>query len=393
VDHVAEVRIIQDILGLVDAETTDMAGAEHEYRNPVDHYTDPDRYALEVERIIERTPLVVGHVGEFTTPGAYKTVQIGNVPVLVVGAGDGTIRAFVNVCRHRGTKLVTEPSGARRAFPCPYHAWTYGMDGALTHIPEEFGFPEVTANVSEYGLAELFCEAHQGFVYVRADGKAPSAPLGEWLSEVGRDLADLGLGDYLVRAGSAVDHPVNWKLPLDIFLENYHTKYTHRRTIYPVFLPNVAKFDRFGPHARCVLPRRTITGLREQDESTWDLVAESTLLYTIWPNTMVAVLPEHAAVWHVYPTGVDSCRLEFYALVSPRIAAPDEEEELNKSLAAVAKVKKEDAARFLGIQEGLKSGANSHLTFGRFEKALAWYHQSIDAALGDEAIPFTSAAR
>ncbi|MEV6777392.1 aromatic ring-hydroxylating oxygenase subunit alpha [Streptomyces syringium] len=381
-DHASQVRIIEELLAFEEQRTTDMAGQDHEYHNPVSVYTDPSRFEAEVDRIWYRTPLAVGHVGEFPRAGSFKTLTVGKVPLLVVRGKDERIRAFVNVCRHRGTVLVEEPEGRANAFACPYHAWTYGQDGVLRHVPDDFGFPTVASAKDDYGLRELWCQEHAGFVYVQADGKAPERPLGDWLADVGTDLRDLGLDDFVCLDASRAPHPVNWKLPFDIFLENYHTKFTHRKTIYPVFLSNVAKFDHFGPHIRCVLPRREITELRHIDRSKWDLVEQSTILYVVWPNTMIAVLPEHAAVWHVYPDGVGHCTLHFYALLARRLHESEAEQETwKKSLKVVQKVKREDAERFLSIQRGLESGANPALTFGRYEKAISWFHQSIEEAL------------
>ncbi|AJT63082.1 hypothetical protein T261_1396 [Streptomyces lydicus] len=390
-DHATQVRIIQELLEFEEQRTTDMDGQESEHYNPVAAYTDPDRLTAELDRIWYRRPLAVGHVAEFPEAGSFKTLRVGKVPILVVRGKDDRIRAFVNVCRHRGTILVEEECGRANAFACPYHAWTFGQDGGLRHVPDDFGFPDVAADKGRFGLRELWSQVHAGFVYVQADGNTPEQQLVDWLDEVGRDLQDLALDDYAALEPSTVRHPVNWKLPFDIFLENYHTKFTHRSTIYPVFLSNVGKFDAFGPHIRCVLPRREITELRHIDESKWDLVEQSTLLYVVWPNTMIAVLPEHAAVWHVYPDGVEHSTMNFYALIARRLYESEaEKEKWQKSLKVVKKVKREDAERFLSIQQGLNSGAHPALTFGRYEKAIAWFHQSIETALADPAAPATA---
>ena len=383
-DHSTQVGIIHKLLEFNEQRTTDMAGQESEYFNPVTVYTDPERLSAELKQIWYRRPLSVGHVAEFPKAGDFKTVQVGKVPILVVRGKDDRIRAFVNVCRHRGTVLEERETGHANTFACPYHAWTYGADGALRHVPDDFGFPEVASDKERFGLRELWSQVHAGFVYVQVDGNAPERELVDWLDEVGKDLQDLGLAEYVALEPSTVRHPVNWKLPFDIFLENYHTKFTHRTTIYPVFLSNVGKFDSFGSHIRCVLPRREITELRHIDEAKWDLVEQSTLLYVVWPNTMIAVLPEHAAVWHVYPDGVDHSTMNFYALLARRLHESEAEaEKWQKSLKVIQKVKREDAARFLSIQQGMNSGGNSVLTFGRYEKAIAWFHQSIEEALAD----------
>lgn len=384
--HAEQVDILRELRSFVEDRTTDVAGADGEYLNPADHYTDPERFTLETKRVFEAQPVVVGHLGEFPEHGSFKTVTIGDVAVLVVRDGDEIV-AYRNVCQHRGTILVEAEAGKARTFACPYHAWTFGCDGALRHMPDDYGFPGVKERPQDFGLPRLWLGVHAGFVFVRADGREPDEPLAESLDEVGDDLLDMGLESYVKQDKRTTDYHVNWKLPFDIFLENYHTKYTHKNTIFQVFLPNVAKYHQSGRHIRCVLPRRSIGELDEGSTESWDIVEQATILYYIWPNTMLAVLPEHAAVWHVFPRDVGTSTLDFTALLSRRAAgAPEESEKWLKSLKVVYKVKREDSERFVSIQKGLDSGGIRNMVFGRFEKAIGWFHRSVDGALGDESL-------
>lgn len=377
-DHATQVKLIDQVLDLVERGSTDMA--EEEYRNPVSRYTDPERYRREVSRLLKRRPLACGHVSEFTEVGQFKTFEVGDVPILLVRGRD-EIHAFANVCRHRGTKLVDDRRGKRRSFACAYHSWVYGPDGELRSVPDAVGFPSVEANRGGFGLTPLWSAVRDGFVYVQAEG-SPEVDLDEWLGGLSHDLREIGLADYRVFSPNFHSYEANWKLPFDIFLENYHTKFAHKNTIYPVFISNVAKFDRLGAgHARCVLPKRSIVELRDLDRSEWSLIDQSTILYTIFPNTMVAVLPEHAAVWHVYPDDVSHCTLDFYTLISKRASTPEAKAEWEKSLVVVGRVEQEDIGRALAIQKGLRSGGNESFLFGRFERAIGWYHDSIEAAI------------
>lgn len=374
-------EIIRRINKMIADGTTDMGEAE--YHNPVATYTDPARHQAEVDRLFREAPLAVGHVSEVRAPGDFKTVTIAGIPILVTRDRSGQVRAYKNVCGHRGTLLVEEARGNARSFACSYHAWTYSSDGRLLNMPDAIGFPCVSDDKASAGLTELWAREVGGFVYVRPDGHAPDLDIDSWAGEVSDDFDFLGLPSYDVFAPSGRSWPINWKLPLDIFLENYHTKFTHRDTIYPVFQQNTGTFDRLGAHIRCVLPKRSIVDLEGQPEEGWSLIDHATILYTLFPNTMIAVLPHHVAIWHIYPDGVGSCTADFYTLISEQASTPKAKAEWEKSLHVVGQVEAEDTARAESIQQTLHSGALEHLTFGRFEKALAWHHQMIGTALTD----------
>lgn len=378
-DHDTQVQLIREVHRLVDDKSTDMA--DDEYRVPLERYTDPLRYEVELERLFRQAPLAVGHVSEVREVGSFKTITIADVPILICRGKDGSLHAYRNVCRHRGTTVVEEERGTSKSFQCPYHAWTYNLDGALVSIPDSYGFPCVAEDKENYGLTKLWCGEAGGFIFVRPDGGEPDFSIEQWAQAIANDFDVIGLADYEVFAPSQRDWALNWKLPLDIFLENYHTKFTHRETIFPVFIQNLGKFDYFQPHSRCVLPKRSIVELRSRPEDEWDLIANSTILYTLFPNTMIAVLPEHVAIWHVYPSGIGSSTADFYTLISPRASHPRARAEWEKSLVVVGRVEDEDTGRALSIQNTLRSGANEHFVFGRFEKALAWHHEAIEQSL------------
>ncbi|HEY8146776.1 MAG TPA: Rieske (2Fe-2S) protein, partial [Kofleriaceae bacterium] len=128
-------RVLEHIAG----GTTDQADTT--YRQSADHYTSPDRLARELEAVFGRVPLAVAHVSEISAPGDFVTRRIGDTPILLARDRAGVVRGFVNVCRHRGTQVVEKARGrGAKGFACPYHAWSYGLDGALLAIPHAGGF-------------------------------------------------------------------------------------------------------------------------------------------------------------------------------------------------------------------------------------------------------------
>lgn len=387
-DHATQVAKIEQILGYVDGKTTCLA--EHEYRNPVERYTDPERFEREMALLVRRVPQIVAHRSDIPEPGDFKTLDYAGTRLLVARGADGKARVFLNVCRHRGTRLMWDECGkGKRAFVCPYHAWTYANDGRLMAIPNAEGFPSVRKE--DHGLTALQSAERQGFIYAVLDPAAPEVDFDAYLGPLLHDFHHLGLENYFTYSPLSMPRKNNYKLAMDLFQENYHTRTTHTKTIWSLFLDNIAVFDHLAPHVRGIIPKRSICELRGTDPAEWNLRAHATLLYSVFPNTMVAVLVDHAAIFRIVPLDVASSTLEFSLLV-PKIPTSDYAKEAwGKSLDLVKAVVGEDSDRGEAIQSGLLSGANRHLTFGRFEQGLGWYHEAVEQAISPALRPRAAA--
>jgi phenylpropionate dioxygenase-like ring-hydroxylating dioxygenase large terminal subunit len=204
---------------------------------PVD-YTDsidPAVYAAEQEAIFKRTWLNVGRVERLPRVGSYFTKELPSagpgMSVVIVKGKDGTIRAFYNMCRHRGNKLVwndyphEETSGTCRQFTCKYHAWRYSLEGELTFVQQEDEFFDL--DKSAYGLKQVRCEVWEGFIFVNLDPGAQ--PLKEYLGPLAKGIEGYPFGEmtevyqYRAEVGS------NWKLFIDAFAEFYHAPVLHQK--------------------------------------------------------------------------------------------------------------------------------------------------------------------
>lgn len=191
---------------------------------PWNWYTDPATLEIERDAIFRRHWQYVGHAGELTKDGSFTSTRVAHLPVVVVRDENGTLRAFLNVCRHRGA-LVCEGSGERATLQCPYHAWTYALDGRLIAAPRfarEGGTDE-----SELGLVPLRLESWGPFLFVCADDDAPS--LADVLGDVPDRIASAGIDvdalRFLQRSESELD--ANWKIVAENFLECYHCPTAH----------------------------------------------------------------------------------------------------------------------------------------------------------------------
>jgi phenylpropionate dioxygenase-like ring-hydroxylating dioxygenase large terminal subunit len=180
--------------------------------------------ALERERIFRRSWQYAGHSGELDGPGSFFPTEVGGLPVVVVADRESRLRAFLNVCRHRGTMLVSEP-GRRGTIQCPYHAWTYGLDGSLRAAPRTAGEPAFDPD--ELGLAPVSVDTWGPFVFVNPDPEA--APLSSALGDLTATVAEYGLDVDALRFHHRATYELgaNWKIAVENYLECYHCRLNH----------------------------------------------------------------------------------------------------------------------------------------------------------------------
>src|SRR5262245_38086464 len=192
--------LAERIFAHIDHGTTDLADAG--WREPVANYRSQARFDAELERVLRRTPTPFCPSAALAEPGAYVARIAAGTPVVAVRNADGRVRAFRNACRHRGMQVV-EGSGCARALACRYHGWTYGLDGALRHVPHAHGFPDL--DQSQRGLAPLVAFEKCGLVFVaqdpaaRDDGSFDGVP-------------DLIAPDQRMFASRESIIPANWKI-------------------------------------------------------------------------------------------------------------------------------------------------------------------------------------
>ena len=375
-----QIDLTRQVFAHIDNQTT--ATSEHLARIPVAAYTDPERLSRERRELFLRYPLVMGMSCQLREAGDYLTDDYCGVPVLVTRARDGAIRAFRNVCSHRGAKVALEPCGhVKRNFTCPYHGWSFDDTGKLVGLPDQRNFDELDRD--EYGLTELPVAEKYGLIWVcPTPGEAIDIDAG--LAGLGDELASYDFAGYHHYETRVLRQKFNWKIAIDTFLEPYHFGVLHQNTVGPIFIPNLCLFDPFGLNLRETLPRRTIVELRERPESEWDLVTHSALVYVLFPNTVFVMQADHAEIWRVFPDGdkVDECvmYLDFYI---PEPAATDSARrhwDRNMDL-AIRTVVEEDFPTGETMQFGFGAGPHEHLVAGRNEPALAHFEQSVQRAL------------
>ncbi len=363
--------------------TTDRA--EDVFRNPVQAYSDPVRATLEREKLFRTRPLFVTMSCRIPNPGDYVTDEIAGLPVLVVRGTDRRVRAFANICRHRGAPVITG-CGHARSFSCPYHGWTYGLDGTLAGVPEAATFGDLDR--SRHGLQRLPLGERYGFVFVCAtppkNGESFEIDVDQYLCGLESDFAAYGFERYTFFAAETMTPMINWKFGVDTFLESYHLPALHRTTVGPLVRGNIGVFTPFGDHSRLTMVRFDTSQWDTQPESEWKVLPAILPIYRLLPSAIIVFQSDHLETWRISPSDrTDQCKVEF-ALYSPEPAVTEKARnywQKNYDL-AVRTVLTEDFALGERMQRGFMSGLQSEVIYGRNEPALSYFHQRLKMALG-----------
>lgn len=358
--------------------STDLA--PEAFRNPVSAYSDAGRAQLERDRLFRGQPLFAGLSCRLAAPGDYLTEEIAGIPVLLVRGQDGTLRAFANICRHRGAP-VAAGCGKARSFACPYHGWTYTLEGRLAGIPEEASFPGVDKGAN--GLLPLPAGERHGMIFVRLSPGGTAIEVDSHLSGLGDELGAYGLERYSYFASQTMTPAINWKFGIDTFLEAYHLPALHRKTVAPLIRGNLGSFAPFGDHGRLTFARHSSAAWDDKPDSAWEVLAHIVVVYRLFPNTIVVFQSDHLETWRMLPGETPDKSVIEFALYAPEPPATDKARaywQKNYDL-AIKTVLDEDFALGERMQRGFMSGLQSEVIYGRNEPALIHFHQRLQAAL------------
>lgn len=362
-------------------QTTD----EYDAITPVEpsEFTNPEVAARERDRIFGRVPSIVAHGSELAKPGDFITLQMPRNRVVVVRQRDGRVKAFVNLCRHRGALLEDKEKGRCRLFSCQYHRWSYDIDGTLRAITLDSTFGEIDR--SRYGMVELPCEERHGFIWLVDNAEVTDFDVAGWLGpEMDGILAGYHLDGHLCFQAEGFDEPVNWKVMQDAFLDGYHVQYAHPTTAGLRIHTNVMAFEDFGRHCRFVVPRKSIDRWLDEDPGDQSLERHVTETHFLLPNSTLLRQPDHFQLltFRPHPTDPNRSRMEMRLLVTPVGASGLDEQawqtrwEKNwKILLAVLHA--EDFPLLRGSQAGLGSADAGGMLLGRNEIANQVFHREI----------------
>ncbi|OUR76586.1 (2Fe-2S)-binding protein [Alphaproteobacteria bacterium 46_93_T64] len=361
--------VIKRIFSHIDEKTTDLGDAV--WHEPTDNYKSQERFDAELQ-LLRQLPVPFCPSAALPENGSYVARTAAGRPILSVRGEDGVVRAFFNNCRHRGM-AVAKDSGCARAFVCPYHAWTYGLDGQLKHIPGADGFPDV--DPEKHGLVQITAEERGGIVFVTQED-----PVSEGALEA---MPDLIGPDQVVFDQSEFTDEANWKLIGETSMEGYHIKSLHNKSFYPYGLDNINVVETYGPNSRITFPFRRINKLRDIPEEKRRIDGMVTYVYQLFPNTHFTVLSSHSLLIILEPISPSQTKWIIYRLKNRGEDGAEISTEEAKRDAEFVKDTglDEDREAACTIHAGLDSNANEHFTFGHFEKAIVHFHSGLKKLL------------
>ena len=307
---------------------------------------------LERERVFRRTWQYVGRADQLAEPGSFCTGDAGGTPVVVVRDRERVLRAFVNVCRHRGS-LVCEGEGRRETLQCPCHAWTYGLDGTLRSAPRadrELGFDR-----DALGLVRIAVDTWGPFVFVNPDPDA--APLADTLGELPELISGAGLDLDALRFHHRSDstYDANWKVCAENFLECYHCQVAH---------PGFSKVVDVSEDAYRLEESGYVSSqygpVKDRWQGAFDPSGEVARgqFHFLWPNVTINVMPGHAnlSIGPIVPAGPERTSRFLDYFVGPDV----DEAWIEEMLAFDAQVGAEDTVLVERVQHGVRAGALDH---------------------------------
>ena len=345
----SEQETIERIFQHIDNRTTDLGDTV--WQEPVAHYHSQERFDAEL-LLLRQSPIPFCPSAALPENGSYVARSASGTPLLVA----------------RGMQ-VASGQGCQKNFSCPYHAWTYGLDGALKGIPGQAAFPGL--DKQEHGLVEVSAREFGGLIYVQQIGQISDEALS--------DKPHFFTPDQVCFDQSEVADNANWKLITETLLEGYHIKSLHQETFYPFGLDNINVVEVFGANARVVFPFKRIEKLRDLAPEDRKLDGMVTSVYHLFPNASVSLLSKHASLTIMEPLSPTRTRLvSYYVMNSSTDDRPITLEAAQRDVEFVNNAGQvEDRAAACAIQETVSTPANPHLTFGYFEKAIVNFHQQL----------------
>ena len=360
---------------------------------PAGRYVDLRFFALEQEHVWRKSWLLAAHIDELPEPGSFRLWDITGQPVLLIHGDEGTINAFYNTCRHRGAPVVTERSGSKRRFVCPYHGWCYSREGELLAVrdSEDFG----NLDVSTRGLKSIRCERFGNLIFVNFDSQAPS--LLDWLGPIADEWKEFQFENCRLAARHVFDLNCNWKIAMEANTEVYHVRSIHPSTVSPILddRRNVNTLYRHG-HGRMIAPTpkgkvaldvMPVSPDIAQIDTVGELGRTCTQSYGLFPN-WVSPLSQYAIPPILFwPNGINKCRMETWTM------APQWKEGLQPDFwtenngTELSAVLKEDTQFGEKIQTSMESRGFEGVPLSYQEARIYHWNQAADRMIGIENIP------
>ena len=343
---------------------------------PVSYFLSDEVFASEQRNIFRSVPVPIGPSALLTTPGSAIAHDHYGLPLLITRDRAGSVRAFLNACKHKGSKILEDTEVHRTPrLVCPYHSWTYGFDGKLVGIAVPQCFTGI--DKKEYGLAELPCREFGGLIWVVLN-REREPDFSDLVPAFGEDLEHLGIPSAHLYGRKSFEVKANWKLVLEPFMENYHVRRLHQNSIGSMFKDTSSIIDKFGPHQRKLKPRGDYTAdmLNVAGANIHKAVNH---VYQIFPNAVLITSPYYISLMTVIPKAIDRTKVEYFMLTPEAPTSAKAEDVMKRSYELVLKVFGTEDFHAAEISHaGLLSGALDHVVYGGMENTIPRYYDQLE---------------
>lgn len=348
-------------------------------RRPASIFVGQERFDAEQDKVFRAVPVPMTISALLPEPGSLIAIESYGVPVIVTRARDGEIRAFLNACSHKGSKLIEhgDPHKAGR-MTCPYHAWTYGLDGKLLAVPRS----ETIAcfDKADRPLKRLAAKEFGGIVWVGLDPQREYS-FDHLDPQVAEDFEALNLPSAHVYGRKQFDLKANWKLVLEPFLEGYHVQRLHSQSVGPMFADVATITDRFGDTLRQTSGKANFTPEIVQQPGE-NIHKYMTFAYQMFPNTVVITSPYYISVMILAPRGPAATRVDYMMLTREAPDNPKAEELFQRSYEMVLGVFGNEDFRAAELcQAGLSTGALDDVIYCGLEENIPKFYEGIEKRL------------
>jgi phenylpropionate dioxygenase-like ring-hydroxylating dioxygenase large terminal subunit len=341
-------------------------------------YADPERYQRERTAVLAPSWQIICRSSQIPHPGDFITWEGQGETIVLTRRRDGGVSGFHNVCQHRGARIVKEPSGCARRFSCRWHNWVYDLRGAVVGVPDREDFDPAALD----GLAApgVECAEWGGWVWAVLSGPGTAPPLLDWLGpDITTDLGVYRMQDMELVEKLTWDVPVNWKVIVDAFNENYHAAHLHAKNTTPQDVKDgrFSTYFVFGRHAMMVIPYKGVLArLRE----TLDHQGTAICHYTVFPTAVFNCNPTHIQLFRAVPLSVDRSRFECWEL---RYAGPDQsyQDAVSEHWGRLKKVVAEDVEIWDEVAATRDSSAYRRNILNNRECKITAFHRSLEEML------------
>ncbi len=342
-------------------------------------FTGRERYDAEQTNIFQSHAVPIGLAAVLPQPGSAVAIEAYGKPLLLTRTRADEIKVFINACQHKGAKLIEDCSVHKQGrMVCPYHAWTYGLDGKLIGVARADMFEGVIKD--QRGLKELPSTVWGGVVYAQLDGEPLN--IAQLHDQIDADFAALGIPDAHVYGRKTFDLKANWKVVLEPFLEGYHVQRLHAASIGALFVDAPSVSHTFGVNIRQVSGRIGYEPSMLDEDPEMNVHKLVTHAYTAFPNVVIVTSQYYTSVMILMPYDVDRTIVHYYMLTPGQATTPKAEEVFERSYDLILKVFSGEDFRAAQIsQAGLAAGVPETTVYCGLEENVIRYYDALEALL------------